>query len=188
MVGLHAAGANEIRDIVTCPGAYSCNLGLTKTMDLGAALSETVATATDPAVRKLTIKASGCPNSCGHHWIGDIGFFGNVRKIDGRELPYYQMLLGGGYDREGMMRFGLTISSIPARSIPVALGRVLNHFTANRADGESFRDYVMRYKVETFKELVADLVKPAELFPELYQDWGDEVAFSLQLGRGECAS
>jgi sulfite reductase (NADPH) hemoprotein beta-component/sulfite reductase (ferredoxin) len=32
-----------------------------------------------------------------------------------------------------------------------------------------------------------DLAKPAELFPEIYQDWGDEGAYSLQLGRGECA-
>jgi hypothetical protein len=26
------------------------------------------------------------------------------------------------------------------------------------------------------------------LFPELYKDWGDEVDFSLALGRGECAA
>ena len=52
----------------------------------------------DPLVRKLSIKISGCPNSCGQHWIGDIGFYGNARKIDGKEVPYYLMLLGGGYD------------------------------------------------------------------------------------------
>jgi hypothetical protein len=32
-----------------------------------------------------------------------------------------------------------------------------------------------------------DLAKPPELFPEIYQDWGDEEAYSLKLGRGECA-
>ena len=35
--------------------------------------------------------------------------------------------------------------------------------------------------------LTDDLAKPAELHPEIYQDWGDDTAFSLQLGRGECA-
>ena len=65
--------------------------------------------------------------------------------------------------------------------------RVIDHFQANRLDGESFRDYVLRYKIETFRELTADLAKPAELFPELYQDWGDTEAYSLKLGRGECA-
>jgi hypothetical protein len=31
-------------------------------------------------------------------------------------------------------------------------------------------------------------VKPPELAPEMYNDWGDEEAYSLQLGRGECAA
>jgi len=47
---------------------------------------------------------------------------------------------------------------------------------------------VMRHKVAFFKELTADLVKPANADPELYHDWGDDVDFSLKLGRGECAA
>jgi len=47
---------------------------------------------------------------------------------------------------------------------------------------------VLRHKVETFRKLTADLVKPAELSPEMYKDWGDEVDYSLELGRGECAA
>ena len=187
-VGLGQSGAKEIQDVITCPGAYTCNLGLTKTMNLGATLAETVRRYDDPRVRSLTIKASGCPNSCGHHWIGDFGFYGNARKIDGREVPYYQMLLGGGYDEQGIMRFGLAVQSIPARLAPEAVTRVLDHFLAHRQDGETFRQYVLRYKVEVFRALTADLAKPAELFPEIYQDWGDDQAFSLQLGRGECAA
>ena len=36
------SGADEISDVITCPGAYSCNLALTKTMGLGDALASTV--------------------------------------------------------------------------------------------------------------------------------------------------
>ena len=64
---------------------------------------------------------------------------------------------------------------------------MLAHFVASRLEVESFRDYVLRYKVETFREMTLDLAKPVELAPEMYQDWGDDQAFSLQLGRGECA-
>ena len=187
-LGLGEAGAGRIEDVITCPGAYTCNLGITKTMNLGAALQEVVRGYDDTQVRRLTIKASGCPNACGHHWIADFGFYGNARKVDGREIPYYQMLLGGGYDEEGMMRFGLAIQSVPAKLAPVAMTRVLDHFLSNRQGGESFRQYVMRVKVETFRALTSDLAKPAELFPEIYQDWGDEEAYSLKLGRGECAA
>jgi sulfite reductase beta subunit-like hemoprotein len=187
-LSLAEAGAHQIDDVVTCPGAYSCNLALTKTMNLGAALQETVRRYTDSQVKSLSIKASGCPNSCGQHWIGDVGFYGNARKIDGKEVPYYQMLLGGGYDEEGIVRFGLAVQSVPARLAPEALTRVLDHFLAHRENGETFRQYVLRNKVETFRALTAELSKPAELFPEIYQDWGDSTAFSLQLGRGECAA
>jgi len=186
-MGLGSAGADQIDDVLTCPGAYSCNLGITKTMNLGAELQTVVRAYKDPAIRRLTIKASGCPNACGHHWIGDIGFYGNARKFDGREVPYYQMLLGGGADAQGIMRFGLAIQSIPARLAPEAIRLVLDHYMENRAEGEAFRDYVLRFKIETFREMTRHLAKPAELFPEIYQDWGDEEAYSLKLGRGECA-
>jgi sulfite reductase beta subunit-like hemoprotein len=157
-------------------------------MNLGAALSETVRKYDDPEVKKLAIKISGCPNSCGQHWIADLGFYGNARKIDGKEVPYYQMLLGGGADETGVMRFGLAIQSIPAKLAPEAVERVLDHYLEDRRSGETFREYVLRNKVEFFRQKVADLAKPPELFPEMYQDWGDSEAYSLKLGRGECAA
>ena len=186
-LGLGEAGARQIGDVTTCPGAYSCNLALTKSMNLGVALQDVVRRYDDPLLRQLSIKVSGCPNSCGQHWIADFGFYGNARKIDGREVPYYQMLLGGGFDDEGIMRFGLAVQSVPARLAPEAVSRVLDHYLAHRLARETFRQYVMRYKVETFRGLTTDLAKPADLYPEIYQDWGDDSAFSLQLGRGECA-
>ena len=117
-----------------------------------------------------------------------MGFYGNARKIDGKEVPYYQMLLGGGYDEAGMMRFGVAVQSIPARLAPMAVRRVLDHYVANRQTEETFRDYVLRHKVETFRLMTNDLVKPPDLAPEMYRDWGDDVEYSLKLGRGECAS
>src|SRR5207245_1124798 len=155
-VDLHASGAGQIEDVTTCPGAYSCNLALTKAMNLGAALQDVVRNFDDPQVRRLSIKVSGCPNACGQHWIADFGFYGNARKIDGKEVPYYQMLLGGGYDEDGMMRFGLAVQSIPARLAPEAVTRVLDHFIANRLSGESFRQYVLRPKAETFRAMTND--------------------------------
>jgi sulfite reductase beta subunit-like hemoprotein len=187
-IGLAGGGAGEISDITTCPGAYSCNLALTKAMTLGAALSDVVREYDDPLVRRLSIKISGCPNSCGQHWISDLGFYGNSRKIEGREVPYYLMLLGGGYEPEGVIRFGLAISSVPARLAPEAVRRVIEHYLAHRQPDETFRAYVLRNRVERFRAMVADLIKPADYTPELFRDWGDEVDYSLQLGRGECAS
>jgi sulfite reductase beta subunit-like hemoprotein len=187
-LNLADGGADEISDPITCPGAYSCNLGITKTMGLGPAIIAAVAQETDPQIRKMRINASGCPNSCGQHWIGDIGFYGNARKIVGadgvkREVPYYQMLLGGNG-----VEFGIAVQSMPARLAPTAVKRVLEHFKQNRQEGETFRAYVMRFKVETFREMTADLTKPPMDVPEMFRDWGDDIDYSLTLGRGECAA
>jgi len=157
-------------------------------MGLGPALQSVVANQTDPEIRKLRINASGCPNSCGQHWVGEVGLYGNARKIDGpdgvkHEVPYYQMLLGGTYQE-----FGVAVQSLPARLVPVAVERVLEHFKQNRQEGESFRAYVLRHKVETFRQLTADLTKPPMDVPEMFRDWGDDVEYSLKLGRGECAA
>lgn len=190
-LGLANGRVDEISDVVTCPGAYSCNLALTKSMGLGDSLSQTVRKYDDLLVRDLKIRISGCPNSCGQHWIGDLGFYGNARKIQSddkteiKEVPYYMMMLGGTEEE-----FGLSVQSMPARLIPTAVDRVLTHFIENRQSGEKFREYVKRNKVETFKKLLADLaVKPAFDGPqEVFMDWGDTEKFSLQLGRGECAA
>jgi sulfite reductase beta subunit-like hemoprotein len=188
LIGLAESGAREIEDVTACPGAYSCNLALTKAMNLGEAIATVVKTEEDPVARKLSIKISGCPNSCGQHWISDIGFYGNARKIEGREVPYYQMLLGGGEDAQGILRFGLAIQSIPARHATIAVERVLRHFKTDRREHETFREYVMRNKVEFFRGLLSDLARPDLSNEESFRDWGDEVSYSLQLGRGECAS
>ena len=65
---------------------------------------------------------------------------------------------------------------------------MLEHYKQNREEGETFRAYVLRHKVETFRQLTADLTKPPMDNPEMFRDWGDEVEYSLKLGRGECAA
>jgi sulfite reductase beta subunit-like hemoprotein len=184
-LGLAQGRADEISDVVTCPGAYSCNLALTKSMGLGDALSQAVRGYDDPGIRNLKIRISGCPNSCGQHWIGDFGFYGNARKVEGKEVPYYMMMLGGTEQE-----FGMSAGSFPARKIPVAVERVLAHYVENRQSGETFRDYVKRHKMETFKKMLADLAVKltADAPEEVFKDWGDTDNFSLQLGRGECAA
>src|SRR5207244_9415403 len=66
-LGLSKDRADEISDVVTCPGAYSCNLALTKSMGLGDALAATGRKYGDPCVRNLATLSSGCSRSSGPH-------------------------------------------------------------------------------------------------------------------------
>ncbi|HEV2690653.1 MAG TPA: nitrite/sulfite reductase, partial [Bryobacteraceae bacterium] len=88
-------GARTIADVTGCPGATTCNLGITRSLTLSEVLAKEFAEETDPQVKKLRIKISGCPNSCGQHHIADIGLYGNARKVGEQQAPYYQLMLGG---------------------------------------------------------------------------------------------
>ena len=77
-LGLGEAGADEINDVVSCPGTDSCKLGITSSMGLNAAVRERIAAMgiTDPLTRRIHVKMSGCPNGCSQHHIANIGFYG----------------------------------------------------------------------------------------------------------------
>src|SRR5437588_8129838 len=82
-LGLGDAGADEITDVVSCPGTDSCKLGITSSMGLNQAITERLAAMEieDDQSRRIHIKMSGCPNGCGQHHIANIGFYGASIKV-----------------------------------------------------------------------------------------------------------
>ncbi len=182
---LAAPGARTVADVTGCPGATTCNLGITRSLTLSEVLAQDFAGETDPEILKVRIKISGCPNSCGQHHIADIGLYGNARKIGERQAPYYQLLLGGQVRGDGV-RFGRQIVPIPAKLIPQALRALLELYKRQREPGESFRHWTARVTDDEIRGCVAPYSE-VEAEPDLFVDWGDQEIYSLKLGRGECA-
>src|SRR5882724_10503328 len=180
-------GARTISDVTGCPGATTCNLGITRSLTLADVLSRELLGYTDPEIQKLRIKISGCPNSCGHHHIADIGFYGNVRKIGEQQAPYYQLLLGGKVDASGV-RFARQILSVPARPIPAIVRELLLFDREARQSGESFNAWVTRTPDKAIVERLKPLADVENASAELFVDWGDTETYSLKLGRGECVA
>ena len=77
------AGADEITDVVSCPGTDSCKLGITSSMGLNQAVQDRIVQMeiTDELTRRIHVKMSGCPNGCGQHHIASIGFYGASIKV-----------------------------------------------------------------------------------------------------------
>jgi sulfite reductase beta subunit-like hemoprotein len=180
-------GARTISDVTGCPGATTCNLGITRSLTLADVLSHELEGYRDPEILKLRIKISGCPNSCGQHHIADIGFYGNARKIDDQQAPFYQLLLGGKVSADGV-RFGRQIMAVPARPIPDILRELLAFYQQDRQHGESFSAWVGRTPDSTIVERLRPLVEVSNSTEDVFLDWGDTETFSLKLGRGECAA
>ncbi len=184
---LATPGARTIADVTGCPGATTCNLGITRSLTLADVLAREFAGESDPETLKMKIKISGCPNSCGQHHLGDIGFYGNVRKIGEKQAPFYQLLLGGEVSERGV-KFGKQFMSLPAKQIPQVIRELLAFYRSRRSDGEAFRDWVARTPQQEITDRLQPLVATAEQSADTFMDWGDNETYSLKLGRGECAS
>jgi sulfite reductase beta subunit-like hemoprotein len=180
-------GARTISDVTGCPGATTCNLGITRSLTLADVLAKEFADESDPEIKKLRIKISGCPNSCGQHHIADIGFYGNARKIGDHQAPFYQMLLGGEVSERGV-RFGKQIIPLAAKQVPNVIREILDFYRNERHEGENFRQWVERTPPTEITSRLKRYADLAEHDPETFVDWGDTEIYSLKLGRGECAS
>lgn len=184
---LATPGARTISDVTGCPGATTCNLGITRSLTLADVLARELADESDPEVLKLRIKISGCPNACGHHHIADIGFYGNARKIGDRQAPFYQLMLGGEVSERGV-RFAKQIIPLPAKQVPEVIRELLRLYKTGREAGEGFRSWAERTPQQEITSRLQPLVEAAESSEDTFIDWGDMETYSLKLGRGECAS
>jgi sulfite reductase beta subunit-like hemoprotein len=189
---LGEAGADEITDVVSCPGTDSCKLGITSSMGLNKAVQERVVSMqlSDPLTRQIHIKMSGCPNGCSQHHIADIGFYGASIKVGERTIPAYIPHIGGSYEG-GDVRYGQRLKArLPAKRVPEAIERWLRFYESERADGEAFRAFVDRVGASEFEQRVKDLTMPVEFNLEnmnYFIDFNRESPFEVQRGEGECA-
>ena len=185
---LATPGARTLADVTGCPGATTCNLGITRSLTLAEVLAREFAGETDPDVLRIRVKISGCPNSCGHHHIADIGLYGNARKVGERQAPYYQLMLGGTAGESGV-QFGRQVVPVPAKRIPQALQELIEFYKEGREPLESFRGWAARTSDEEIQRRLRRFIDTEDDSSEdLFIDWGDTEAYSLRLGRGECAA
>jgi sulfite reductase (ferredoxin) len=188
-MGMAQPGAELARDVVACPGADTCNLAVTQSRGLGAAIGTRLEEEGLAEVGGLRVNISGCTNSCGQHHTADIGFFGAERRAHGRSAPGYQMLLGG-YVGQEKIHFGDKALRLPAKGAPEATVRVVRRFANEREAGESFREWMDR--AGGAKAIAAEL-KDLDEFPTpeegpaFYVDYDETGPYEAEVGVGECA-
>ncbi len=189
-IGMAEPGAELVRDVVSCPGADTCNLAVTQSRGLADAITSALDEAGLADVGGIRINISGCTNSCGQHHVADIGFSGAERRAHGQAAPGYTMLLGG-YVGQERIHFGERALRLPAKNAPQAAVNVVARFAAERSAGETFRGWLDR--VGGAKALAAEL-KGLDEFPEpdarpdFYVDYDETGPYVAEVGESECAT
>jgi sulfite reductase (NADPH) hemoprotein beta-component len=189
--GLAAPDAGKISDVVSCPGAESCRLAVTQSRGLGRLFTEHLSARPDIVdTVPGTIKISGCPNGCGQHHIGSIGFQGSVRKLAGRAVPQYFVLVGGGCSNEGTAHFGKVVSKVPVHRLTDALDRLLTLYENQRQGDEELGAFFRRVPPAMATDALKDLASmlPNETTDQDFIDLAESQTFSPEVMDGECSA
>ena len=189
--GLALAEATTIANVVSCPGAESCRLAVTQSRGLGRLLEDALRARPDLIAKAdgASIKISGCPNGCGQHHIATIGFQGSVRRIGGRAVPQYFVMVGGGVSEQGAS-FGRLAAKVPARRIPEVVERLINLYASDRRPDESATDFFERVDVERVKHVLIPLerITAEDAVPDDYIDLAEAGEFAPVVMDGECSA
>lgn len=186
---LAAAGFGSVADITACPGTDTCNLGISNSTGTALALSEVIEEEYPELLynKDISIKISGCMNSCGQHGMASIGFHGSSLKSKGQVLPALQVLIGGGILGSGEGRISDKVIKVPSKRGPDVVRYVLNDYKAQAEAGESFLKYSERRGDRYYYELLKPLADLETLQNEDFIDWGQQEKFATAIGVGECA-
>jgi len=158
--------------IVSCTGAATCKLGLCLSRGMADAISDRLGQTRYP---DAVIRISGCPNSCANHYIASVGFQGKAKRVNGRLMPCYDVLVDAK-TVEGQARLAERVGTVPAKRIPDLLAEAFGNGTVDK---------------EQLKKLTAKYgdISAESLPDDYYYDYGSDEPFSLAgRGPGECGA
>lgn len=187
--GLGDPGAELVEDIIACPGTDTCGLGITSSKGLARALAEVFPAGRVPEdLRDVSVKISGCHNSCAQHHISTIGLHGVGKRLGDHVAPHYELHLGGSVN--GTAKIGQMTVKLPAKAVPSAISHLIDVYRRDRQANENLPNFITRVGKSKLKdELIPYTIVPHyEEDPTFYYDWEGETEFVLEdLGPGECA-
>ena len=178
--GLSALGLREPvagDNVTACPGTSTCRLGISSSTILAPKLSG--------GLKDLRIRVSGCHNGCAQPETGDIGIYGEGKRLHGKLVPHYQMYFGGNGMGGGAL--ALKGPAVPAARAEQAVKRVEQALLDSGS--ENFFAWARAQQPDYFNQLLSDIVEvKREDVEGVMRDHGDTTDFRvLNLGGGECA-
>jgi sulfite reductase (ferredoxin) len=152
--GLLVGGSPFARGIIACTGTEFCKLAITETKSFSRWLVSHLDERLPGFDQHLKIHVTGCPNSCGQHWIADIGIEGKKLKVDGKMVDAYYFFLGGavGTHQGTARKVGYRC---PAVEVPDAIERLLRAYQGARRPEENLRAFFSRHGEDQLRGFLA---------------------------------
>jgi sulfite reductase (ferredoxin) len=152
--GLPVATTAFIRGTVACTGSEFCKLALTETKNFARWLTEQLDERFPDYSDELKLHITGCPNSCGQHWIADIGIEGKKIKADGKLVDAYYFCVGGAVGQFASIARPVGYRC-RADEVPDSIERLLTVFHQQRQQGEPLHKFLAGRSPEQLRSILA---------------------------------
>jgi sulfite reductase (ferredoxin) len=152
--GLPVQASPFARGTISCTGSEFCKLALTETKSFARWLTHELEERLPAFEEQLKLHITGCPNSCGQHWIADIGIEGKKIKQDGRMVDAYYFCIGGSVGQFASIARPVGYRCT-ADTVPDAIERLLVGFNTLREGNENLRQFFSRHTNDELRALLA---------------------------------
>ncbi len=142
-IGLPVEASQFWRGAVACTGTEFCKLAITETKSFARWVVEELEGLVPGFDQQLKLNITGCPNSCGHHWIADLGLEGKKIKVDGKFADAYYFCVGGSVGRVQSIARPVGYRCL-ATEVPESISRLLSRYTELRNDEETLQQFLAR--------------------------------------------
>jgi sulfite reductase (ferredoxin) len=148
------------RGAIACTGTEFCKLAIAETKAFSKWLVAEMEDRLPAFDQQIKLHVTGCTNSCGQHWIADIGLEGKKIKKDGKMVDAFYFCVGGSIGKYA--RAGRPVGfRAAAEDCPEAIERLLRGYLAARHPGEDLRAYFARTDDESLRAQLAGTFLPA---------------------------
>jgi len=161
-IGLQVDGSAFWRGAVACTGTEFCKLAITETKGFTRWLVDELEERLPQFDQQLKLHVTGCPNSCGQHWIADIGLEGKKIKHEGKLTDAFYFCLGGSVGQHAQIARPVGYRC-PAPLVPESVERLLRNYLADRQPDENLRAWFSRYSNDELRRYLAgEVLEPVE--------------------------
>ncbi|MBB5315425.1 nitrite/sulfite reductase [Tunturibacter empetritectus] len=159
---LHVDVSAFWRGAIACTGTEFCKLAIAETKGFSKWLVSEMEERLPGFDQQIKLHVTGCTNSCGQHWIADIGLEGKKIKKDGRLVDAFYFCVGGAVGK-----FARTARPLGYRAaaddVPDAIERLLRGYLEARQPEEDLRAYFARTDDDSLRaQLAGTVIDPVE--------------------------
>ncbi|MGH9597845.1 MAG: nitrite/sulfite reductase [Edaphobacter sp.] len=150
------------RGAIACTGTEFCKLAIAETKGFSKWLISEMEERLPGFDQQIKLHVTGCTNSCGQHWIADIGLEGKKIKQNGKLVDAFYFCVGGA-----LGKFARTARPLGYRAsadeVPDAIERLLRGYLSARLPDEDLRAYFARTDDESLRtQLAGTALEPVE--------------------------